>query len=111
MSYTVTINTSPNPRMQHVSRRFIRRLPPVLQLISPIDPAVEHQLETLIRAAWRADKDVKTICHALEAVMKRLGYRVKIGMKEIHVDQVPSCPGETVASALILMDAEHQPGL
>ncbi|PIQ61267.1 MAG: hypothetical protein COV99_09860 [Bacteroidetes bacterium CG12_big_fil_rev_8_21_14_0_65_60_17] len=111
MPYTVTINTSPNPHTEHVSRRFIRRLPPVLQLITPIDPAIEHQLDALIRAAWRADKDVKTICRALEAVMQRLGYRVRIGMKEIHVDQVPSFPGETVASALILMNAEHRQGL
>ncbi len=110
MPYTVTVNTRPNPHAHHVSQRFIRRLPPVLQLVTPIDPAVQQQLETLIRAAWRADKDVVTTCRALEAVMKRLGYRVKIGMKEIHVDQVPSCPGETVASALILMDAEHLPG-
>lgn len=107
MPYPVSVDTRPNPRTEHLSRRYIRRLPPVLQLVTPIDPAVERQLGTLIRAAWRAEKDVKTTCRALEAVMKRLGYRVKIGMKEIYVDQVPSCPGETVMSALILMDAEH----
>lgn len=104
MSYEVKVVTQHDPRAKAGSNRYLRRLPPVLQIASPIDPTIENKFQELSWRAHRSGQDLKVTCQALKAAATALGYRVKIGVQEVYVENMPSYPGETVMSALILMD-------
>lgn len=104
MPYEVSVVSPQDPRAKAGSNRYLRRLPPVLQIARAIDPVIENKFQELVWRAHRSGQDLRTTCKALKAAATALGYHVKVGVQEVYVDNMPSYPGETVMSALILMD-------
>jgi hypothetical protein len=105
MSYECEIVRPDDPRAKAGSNRYLKRFPPVLQLITDIDPIVANKLNELVWRSHRAGQDLTQTCAALTSAAQQLGYRVKIGVQEVYVASMPSYPGETIMTALLVMDA------
>lgn len=92
----------------------LRRFPPVLQVITQIPPYVEQQLSAIALQAHRQGKDLSEVCRDIHYYAQSLGFTATIGMREVYSADMPSFPGQTVVSALLMVDlkplaAQHRP--
>ncbi len=89
----------------------VRRFPPALQFLTRAEPFVEAQLQSAAVHAFKQGRRIEQICGALYHTALELGYHVTIGVQEVYSSNMPSFPGETVMTALLLIDAsELRPG-
>ena len=88
------------PRPVPVARRY----PPVIQVLTAMDPAVEQQLSALAKQSYKQGKALKEICRDLYHFAHSLGYEATIGVQEVYSASMPSFPGQTVISALLMVD-------
>lgn len=88
------------PRPVPVARRY----PPVVQVLTPADPSVEQQLSAFARQSYKQGKALKDICRDLYHFAHSLGFEATIGVQEVYSASMPSFPGQTVISALLMID-------
>ena len=88
------------PRPVPVARRY----PPVVQVLTPMDASVEHQLSAFALQSYKQGKALKEICRDLYHYAHSLGYEATIGVQEVYSASMPSFPGQTVISALLMVD-------
>ena len=91
---------SEGPRPVPVARRY----PPVVQVLTAMDPAIEQQLSAFARQSYKQGKPLKDICRDLYHFAHSLGYEATIGVQEVYSASMPSFPGQTVISALLMID-------
>ncbi len=97
---------------QHQSRRehhthnapVIRRFPPAVQFLSRVEQFIESQIQTVSMQAFKQGKNVDQICAAMYQTALSLGYIITIGVQEVYSSNMPSFPGETILSCLIMID-------
>lgn len=88
------------PRPVPVARRY----PPVVQLLTQADPSVEYQLSAFAKQSYKQGKPLKDICRDLYHFAHSLGFEATIGVQEVYSASMPSFPGQTVISALLMID-------
>ncbi|MFT5515251.1 MAG: hypothetical protein ACI80V_001373 [Rhodothermales bacterium] len=88
------------PRPVPVARRY----PPVIQLLTAADPAVENQLAAFAKQSYKQGNTLKEICRDLYHFAHSLGFEATIGVQEVYSASMPSFPGQTVISALLMID-------
>ena len=81
-----------------------RRFPPVIQVLTVDDPSAELQLATCATDSYREGKALRDICTDVHRHARSLGYDATIAVQEVHSTSVPSFPGQTVISALLMLD-------
>jgi hypothetical protein len=81
-----------------------RRFPPALQLLTRTTPMVEQQLWAVSHQSFREGKTLKQICVDVYNYAQALGYEATIGVQEVYSASMPSYPGQTIISALMLLD-------
>jgi hypothetical protein len=89
-----------DPRPVPVARRY----PPVVQLLTQADPSVEQQLSAFAKQSYKQGKTLKEICKDLYHFAHSLGFEATIGVQEVYSASMPSFPGQTVISALLMVD-------
>ncbi|GAB5518212.1 MAG: hypothetical protein RhofKO_04630 [Rhodothermales bacterium] len=82
----------------------LRRFPPLLQFLTRTTPYVEQQLRMLAGQLFDQGRTLDQICGAVHQAAHALGYTATIGVKEVFSSEMPSFPGETIMSALLIMD-------
>ena len=82
----------------------VRSFPPVVQILTPVDPAVENKVGELVWKGHRAGRDLEEICGGIHAMLTRLEYNPAISVQEVYTSNMPSFRGETISTALILID-------
>ena len=93
-----------SPRDRHRGVPAIRRFPPVLQFLTEVDPLVAHQLESRSLRLHRQGRQLQEICDDLYLFARSIGYDLVLGVQEVLGPQMPSFPGQTVHSALLMAD-------
>ena len=81
-----------------------RRFPPVIQVLTVDDPSAEQQLSGCATESYRAGKALRDICTDVHRLARSLGYDATIGVQEVYSTSMPSFPGQTVISALLMLD-------
>ncbi|MDZ4700491.1 MAG: hypothetical protein SH809_12360 [Rhodothermales bacterium] len=94
-----------NEAAEHVP--VVRRFPPVLQFLTRAAPFIEGQLQSAAVHAFKQGRRIEQICGVLYHTAHELGYHVTIGVQEVYSSNMPSFPGETVMTALLLVDASE----
>ncbi|MEM1093923.1 MAG: hypothetical protein AAGJ10_04915 [Bacteroidota bacterium] len=87
----------------------MRRFPPLLQFLTRTTPYVEQQLRMLAGQLFDQGRTLDQICGAVHQAAHALGYTATIGVKEVFSSEMPSFPGETIMSALLIMDLRPIP--
>lgn len=82
----------------------VRSFPPVVQILTPVDPAVENKVEELVWKGHRAGRDLEEICGGIQALLSRVDYNPAISVQEVYTSNMPSFKGQTISTALILID-------
>lgn len=82
----------------------VRAFPPAVQILTPVDPAVENKVAELVWKAHRAGRDLEEICGGIHSLLSRLEYNPAISVQEVYTSNMPSFRGETISTALILID-------
>ncbi|MEZ4702830.1 MAG: hypothetical protein R2834_21035 [Rhodothermales bacterium] len=91
---------------------ILRRFPPALQFITRPESYIEAQLQAAATLAFKQGRRLDQICGTLYHTALGLGYHVTIGVQEVYSANMPSFPGETVMTALLIIDAvELRPGI
>ncbi|MBO6575708.1 MAG: hypothetical protein JJ896_11960 [Rhodothermales bacterium] len=93
-------DSTEGPRPVPVARRY----PPVIQVLTPTDAAIEQQLSAFARQSYKQGKPLKDICRDLYHFAHSLGFEATIGVQEVYSASMPSFPGQTVISALLMVD-------
>lgn len=88
-------------------RQLLRRFPPVLQFLTRPDALVEQQMETIALQAHRKGMSLKQICQEVYYYARSVGYEATLGVQEVYSGEMPSFPGQTVMSALLLVDLKR----
>ncbi len=88
------------PRPVPVARRY----PPMVQVLTSSDPTIENQLSAFARQSYKQGNPLKEICRDLYHFAHSLGYEATIGVQEVYSASMPSFPGQTVISALLMVD-------
>ena len=114
MTYDLFVSGTPRQRgrvdREPIARRagsptpVLRRFPPVLQFLTTHSPDVEAQLRAISLEAYRRGKTLEDICSEIYNQAFALGYEATIGVQEVYSSSMPSFPGQTVMSALLLID-------
>ncbi len=81
-----------------------RRFPPVIQVLTVDDPSAERQLSECANESYRTGKALRDICTDVHRLARSLGYDATIGVQEVYSTSMPSFPGQTVISALLMLD-------
>jgi hypothetical protein len=81
-----------------------RRFPPVIQVLTVDDPSAEHQLAACANESYREGKALRDICTDVHRLARAIGYDATIGVQEVYSTSMPSFPGQTVISALLMLD-------
>lgn len=81
-----------------------RRFAPVVQVLTPVDPGAEARLLAVARQSFAEGKALKDICADLYRFARASGYEATIGVQEVYSTSMPSFPGQTVISALLMVD-------
>jgi hypothetical protein len=81
-----------------------RRFPPVVQLLTGSDPVLEQQLAAVVRHSFQEGKPLKDICADLYRFARSAGFDATIGVQEVYSTSMPSFRGQTVISALLMLD-------
>ncbi len=81
-----------------------RRFAPVVQVLTPVDPGAEARLLAVARQSFAEGKALKDICTDLYRFARASGYEATIGVQEVYSTSMPSFPGQTVISALLMVD-------
>ncbi len=90
----------------------VRRFPPALQFLTRAESFVEAQLQIAAAHAFKQGRRTDQICGVLYHTARELGYHVTIGVQEVYSSNMPSFPGETIMTALLLIDTtELHPGI
>ena len=87
----------------------IRHFPPVLQMLTNVEPSFERQMKVQALAAFKQGKDLNHICEELYYCALSFGYDVVLGVQEIYSTRMPSFPNQTVLSTLLMVDAKKKP--
>lgn len=82
----------------------VRSFPPVVQILTPVDPALENKVEELVWKGHRSGRDLEEICGAVHTLLRRLDINPAISVQEVYTSNMPSFAGETISTALILVD-------
>lgn len=82
----------------------VRRFPPSLQFLTRAEQSVEAQLQAIAIRTFNDGKTLDQICGALYQAGLSLGYRLTIGLQEVYSSKMPSFPGQTVMTSLIMVD-------
>ena len=85
------------------------RFPPVLQFLTSPPSDVLLSLRTAARQSFAAEKSVDAICSDVYHAALELGYQATIGVQEVYSSSMPSFPGQTVRSALLMVDLQAAP--
>jgi len=85
-----------------------KRFPPALQFLTDIDPVVVNKMQALAWKGHKAGRSLQEICTALHAFARQIGYDPAIGVQEVRTANMPSYPGQTVATALIMLDLREK---
>ena len=114
MTYDLFVSGTPKRRIrvdrEPVSRRagsptpVLRRFPPVLQFLTTHPVDVETQLRAVSLEGYRKGLSLEDICSEIYNSAFSLGYEATIGVQEVYTSSMPSFPGQTVMSALLLID-------
>jgi len=117
MKYKVSISSGSNDtaRAEHAGEGHLeperkapsavaRRFPPALQVLTRTDPSVEQQLCAISYQAYQAGLTLKQICGEIYRYAQGLGFEAVIGVQEVYSASMPSFPGQTVISALLMVD-------
>ena len=86
------------------SAPVVRRFPPVIQYLSRCEQFIEDQIQAVSLRAFKAGKSVDEICAAMYKAAISLGYIITIGVQEVYSAKMPSFPGQTIMSCLIMVD-------
>lgn len=81
-----------------------RRFSPVIQVLTVDDPSAENQLAARANESYREGKVLQDICNDVHKLARSLGYDATIGVQEVYSTSMPSFPGQTVISALLMLD-------
>ena len=81
-----------------------RRFPPVIQVLTVDDPSAERELAVCATESYREGKTLEDICTDVHKMARTLGYDAAIGVQEVYSTTMPSFPGQTVISALLMLD-------
>ncbi len=116
MTYDLFVSGNPKKRLrvdrEPVAHRrsaptpVLRRFPPVLQFLTTQPPDVEVQLRAISLEAFRRGKRLEDICSDIYDFALSLGYRATIGVQEVYSSSMPSYPGQTVMSGMLLIDLQ-----
>ena len=82
----------------------VRRFPPTLQFLTRAEQSVEAQLQAVALRFFNDGKSLDQICGALYQTGLSLGYTLTIGLQEVYSSKMPSFPGQTVMTCLIMVD-------
>ena len=82
----------------------IRRFPPAIQFLSRCEQFIESQIQTVAMQVFKQGKNVDQVCAEMYNTALSLGYIITIGVQEVYSSNMPSFPGETVMSCLIMVD-------
>lgn len=82
----------------------VRRFPPTLQFLTRAEQSVEAQLQAIALRTFNDGKSLDQICGALYQAGLSLGYKLTIGLQEVYSSKMPSFPGQTVMTCLIMVD-------
>ena len=77
---------------------------PAVQVLTAIDPAIENKINELSWRGHRAGRTLEDICAAIMAMLRKIGFNPAISVQEVYTSNMPSFEGETVMTALILID-------
>jgi len=86
----------------------VKRFPPVLQMLTDVEPSFERQMNVQAMAAFRQGKDINQICEELFYCAISCGYDATLGVQEIYSTSMPSFPNQTVLSTLLMVDAKKK---
>lgn len=67
-------------------------------------PHLQQRLQDIAMVGYREGEDTEAICDELHGYANSLGYDVTIGIQEVTTSEMPSFPGITVKSTLLLVD-------
>ena len=88
------------------SNATVRRIAPSLLFLRPADSFLESQLREAGSAAHEAGLPIDEVCAAVYHAGISCGYRVTLAVQEVFSNNMPSFPGQTVMTALIMVDLE-----
>jgi hypothetical protein len=67
-------------------------------------PHLQQRLQDIAMVGFREGIETESICDELHGYANSLGYDVTIGIQEVTTSEMPSFPGITVKSTLLLVD-------
>ena len=93
-------------RQEYGSNQYpvVRRFPPTIQFLTRAEQSVEAQLQAIALRTFNDGKSLDQICGALYQAGLSLGYTLTIGLQEVYSSKMPSFPGQTVMTCLIMVD-------
>ncbi len=91
----------PEARMSGVA---LHRFPPIIQVLTQVSPQIQQRLQAIGTQAFQQGKNLEQICQDIYNFVNTLGYEATLGVQEVYSASMPSFPGQTVTSALIMMD-------
>jgi hypothetical protein len=80
------------------------RLQPVIQYVSNVDLSVQYRLSNAAQIAHAEGRNVYEICSSIKSVALSLGFNPIIRVQGVESEDMPSFPGRTIITALILID-------
>ena len=83
-----------------------RRLAPVLQFVTPVDPYAERLLRSVAASGHAEGRSLEEVCYALHVRAAALGYGATLAVQEVSSRAMPSYPGQTVVTPLLLLDLQ-----
>ena len=89
----------------------VRRFPPALQILVPVSLEVQQKLQQTVLKHFQQGKTLDVICWELYNTALALGYHATIGVQEVSSNSMPSFAGQTVLSALLLVDLQPIDGV
>lgn len=81
-----------------------RRFAPVVQVLTTDGKSLEQQLSQMAHRSFAEGKALKDICSDLYSFARTSGFDATIGVQEVYSTSMPSFAGQTVISALLMVD-------
>lgn len=87
----------------------LRRFPPVLQFMTRQRPDIAAELNRLVNQGYERGLNLNEIRGELVAYAASQGYSAFIRVHEVRTEDMPSFPGQTILTGMLLVDLRPGP--
>lgn len=86
------------------ARPDVHRFPPTVQVLNMTTPHIQERMQDIAMIGFRRGLKSDAICVELHTYARTFDYEATIAVQEVKTREMPSFPGSTVVSAIMLVD-------